>query len=281
MLAFSTAYCLQLPDFLSSPGLYNNLTSTLLPASVTISHSFNPSTVKVIISWYSSTVCTCFLHRYISYFDSPAGSEVNIQHIMAWRFPVWYFFNFVLRKSMCISAFGLSLSSSNFFVLLFINSAISLCFLVAIFNRSSFASTFWFISSTCTVIFFVLPFPLCSYIFQRLSFVLSFLPVFVDFLSAFPVDFPILVLIFPSYFLRESQVSHKLISSRHRLVYLIRFYYSSIYKVILENDTHELLWDFDIQTDHLHSARSPDIIIINKKWVFAKSWTLLSRLTTE
>ena len=70
---------LQLTDFLSSPGLYNNLTLTLLLASATISHSFNSSTVKVIISWYSSTRCTCYLHRCISYFDSPAGSEVNIQ----------------------------------------------------------------------------------------------------------------------------------------------------------------------------------------------------------
>ena len=40
---------------------------------------FNPSTVK-IISWYSSTGCTCYLHMCISYFDSLAGSEVNIQH---------------------------------------------------------------------------------------------------------------------------------------------------------------------------------------------------------
>ena len=43
------------------------------------SHSFNPSTVKVIF-WYSSTGCTCYLHWCISYFDCPAGSEVNIQH---------------------------------------------------------------------------------------------------------------------------------------------------------------------------------------------------------
>ena len=42
------------------------------------SHSFNPSTVKVIF-WYSSTGCTCYLHRCISYFDSLAGSEVNMQ----------------------------------------------------------------------------------------------------------------------------------------------------------------------------------------------------------
>ena len=49
VLAFSTTTCLQLTDFLSSPGLYNNLTSTLPPASVTVSYSFNPSTVKFII----------------------------------------------------------------------------------------------------------------------------------------------------------------------------------------------------------------------------------------
>ena len=40
----------------------------------------NPPTVKVI-SWYSSTGCTCYLHRCISYFDSLASSEVNIQHL--------------------------------------------------------------------------------------------------------------------------------------------------------------------------------------------------------
>ena len=34
---------------------------------------------------------------------------------------------------------------------------------------------------------------------------------------------------------------------------------------IVENDTHTLLGDFHIQTDHLISARRPDIIIINNK----------------
>ena len=33
---------------------------------------------------------------------------------------------------------------------------------------------------------------------------------------------------------------------------------------VLENDTHKLLWDFDIHTDHLISDRRPDFIIINK-----------------
>ena len=72
----------QLSGFLSSPGLCNNWTFTLLPASITISHSFNLPTVKVIISWYSTTGCTCYLHRCLSYFDSPAGSEANIQQEM-------------------------------------------------------------------------------------------------------------------------------------------------------------------------------------------------------
>ena len=48
-----------------------------------------------------------------------------------------------------------------------------------------------------------------------------------------------------------------------------------------ENDTHKLLGDFDIHTDHLISARRPDLIIINKKREFAKLSTMLSQLTTE
>ena len=34
---------------------------------------------------------------------------------------------------------------------------------------------------------------------------------------------------------------------------------------VLENNTHKLLWDFNIHTDHLISARRPNLIIINKK----------------
>ena len=34
---------------------------------------------------------------------------------------------------------------------------------------------------------------------------------------------------------------------------------------VLENDTHKLLWDVNIQTDHLIPVRRPDLIIINKK----------------
>ena len=34
---------------------------------------------------------------------------------------------------------------------------------------------------------------------------------------------------------------------------------------VLENDTHKLQWDFDIQTDHQISARRIDFIIVDKK----------------
>ena len=32
-----------------------------------------------------------------------------------------------------------------------------------------------------------------------------------------------------------------------------------------ENGTHKILWDFEIQTDHLISARRPDLVIVNNK----------------
>ncbi len=35
--------------------------------------------------------------------------------------------------------------------------------------------------------------------------------------------------------------------------------------LVQENDTHKLLWDFDLQMDHLISARRPDLIIIKKR----------------
>ena len=54
---------------------------------------------------------------------------------------------------------------------------------------------------------------------------------------------------------------------------------------VLEHYTYKLHWDFDIQTDHLISARRPNLNqpnqIINKKRELTKLWTLLSLLTTE
>ena len=78
VLVFSTTSYLRLvlisPNWLTSclhPGYMILWRPLFFLRSVTISHSFNPSTIKVIISWYSSTGCTCYLHRCISYFWQP------------------------------------------------------------------------------------------------------------------------------------------------------------------------------------------------------------------
>ena len=34
---------------------------------------------------------------------------------------------------------------------------------------------------------------------------------------------------------------------------------------VLEYEMHEALWDFEIQTDHLISARRPNLVIVDKK----------------
>ena len=34
---------------------------------------------------------------------------------------------------------------------------------------------------------------------------------------------------------------------------------------VLEKETHKILWDFDIKTDHLIPARRPDLGLINNK----------------
>ena len=51
---------------------------------------------------------------------------------------------------------------------------------------------------------------------------------------------------------------------------------------VIENETHKLLWNFEIQTDHLLLAIRPELIIINKKRrELEELWTLLSLLTRE
>ena len=50
---------------------------------------------------------------------------------------------------------------------------------------------------------------------------------------------------------------------------------------VLENETHKLLWELNIQTDHLISDRRPDLIVIKNKKELVKLWTLLSQLTIE
>ena len=36
-------------------------------------------------------------------------------------------------------------------------------------------------------------------------------------------------------------------------------------ETVMENETHKIIWDFEIQTDHLISAREQYIVIVKKK----------------
>ena len=239
--------------------------------------------VVFILVTHSGTCAPC-KHLFL-FSTSLSWMELNFLNpcILLWP-GVFQFdmFSVFFSRSMRISAFGHSSSSSRILAILFIHSAFSLCFLIAVFS-SQIVRCLWhpvvgmfschalpvvdtiFFPSLGNVLFclyflpFVdislisllspvlsgllfkfycffhaLPFPFCSHIFQHLSFVLSFSSVFVDFLSAFPVEFPFLALTVSSCFLRECQFSHKLISPLQRLVPLTRLYYSLICKVVLD-----------------------------------------------
>ena len=47
--------------------------------------------------------------------------------------------------------------------------------------------------------------------------------------------------------------------------------YQIVYKLesILKNEMHKILWDFEIQTDHLILGRKPGLVLINKIMKYA------------
>ena len=44
-----------------------------------------------------------------------------------------------------------------------------------------------------------------------------------------------------------------------------KFKFDHTNKWYMHNETHKLLWDFEIQMDYLISARQPDLVIVNKR----------------
>ena len=48
-----------------------------------------------------------------------------------------------------------------------------------------------------------------------------------------------------------------------------------------EIETHKILWDFEIQTDHLIPARRPDLVLIKKKRMSSRGFFCSSRLLSE
>ena len=51
-------------------------------------------------------------------------------------------------------------------------------------------------------------------------------------------------------------------------------------ETILQNEKHNVHWDFQIQMDHLISARYPDLVIVEKREPVKKN-TLPYQQTTE
>ena len=115
-----------------------------------------------------------------------------------------------------------------------------LCFVCIVcwclFNLPSYVRTFWFISPSRIVIFSCVGLSFWPQKALHFSFALSFLPVFVAFLSTFPAEFPIQVLIFCLWSSKEPRFSPKVILLLHRLVHLIRlcFLLSAVHILKLE-----------------------------------------------
>ena len=105
------------------------------------SHSFNPSTVKVIF-WYSSTGCTCYLHRCISYFDTPVGSEVNIQQRdlekieLKWKWIVRFTFGLVVFYSISTFISHLIPNAVYTYIYIYIYIYIYMCVCVCVINKT-------------------------------------------------------------------------------------------------------------------------------------------------
>ena len=60
------------------------------------------------------------------------------------------------------------------------------------------------------------------------------------------------------------KVIHSKLCNKSKFDYTNKWYMHNPASV-LENESHKLLWDFGIQTDHLISDKQTDLIIIYKK----------------
>ena len=62
--------------------------------------------------------------------------------------------------------------------------------------------------------------------------------------------------------LSDSSTKHR--HKKFKFDYANKWYMHTL-ESVMKNETHKLLWNFEIQTDHLISARQLVLVIINKK----------------
>ena len=60
------------------------------------------------------------------------------------------------------------------------------------------------------------------------------------------------------------KVIHKELCKKFKFNHTNTWYMYNL-ELVMENETHKLFWDFEIQTHHQISARRPDLVIVNKK----------------
>ena len=60
------------------------------------------------------------------------------------------------------------------------------------------------------------------------------------------------------------EVIHWELCKRLNFEYISKLYMHKL-ESVQENEMHKILWDFEIQTDHLILARRPNVVMINKK----------------
>ena len=63
---------------------------------------------------------------------------------------------------------------------------------------------------------------------------------------------------------RMRKIFHRKLRKKLKFDHNAKWYMHKL-ESILENETHKIRWDFEIQTDHLISARWPDLVIIRKR----------------
>ena len=79
------------------------------------------------------------------------------------------------------------------------------------------------------------------------------------------------------------KVIHRELCKKFKFAHTVKWYMHNP-ESVLENEVHKFFRDFEIQTDHLISARRPDRVIVKKKEKkseTAEEWTLSFRLTTR
>ena len=57
---------------------------------------------------------------------------------------------------------------------------------------------------------------------------------------------------------------HRELCKSFRFDHITKWYIRKL-EFVLDNETHKILCDFEIQTDHLITVRRPDLVLINKK----------------